>query len=358
MLHQGPMTPKRIGFFGFDGFMALDLIGPMEAFAATVIDDNQGAPQPAYEVVLIGVTSRPFTAECGIVFQPQKSLSNAPALDTLVIPGGSGLRAPATSTAISAWLASRVKGANTIRRIASVCTGTYGLAAAGLLDGRNVTTHWRFAADLAAKYTKLKVNPNALFLKDGPFYTSAGVTAGIDLALAMIEEDYGPAPALAVARELVVYLKRPGGQEQYSEPLQFQTESTDQFADLAAWMVSHLQKDLSVEALAARACLSPRQFTRRFKHSFGATPATFVEDLRLAEARRHLSAHGASIDAIATSVGFNSADAFRRAFERRFGVNPTTYRRCFDAGNAGSRANRPLQMKPNKVNFNQKRGSR
>jgi transcriptional regulator GlxA family with amidase domain len=329
------MTPKRVGFLGFDGFMALDLIGPMDAFAVTVVDNDCGAPRPAYELVVIGLSHRPFEAESGLIVKPHKTLDNAPALDTLIIPGGSGLRRPATSAAISAWLQRRT---GKIRRIASVCTGTFGLAAAGLLDGRNVTTHWRFAADLARKFPNLKVNPNALFLKDGIFYTSAGVTAGIDLALAMIEEDYGPAAALAVARELVVYLKRPGGQEQYSEPLQFQTNSADRFADLAAWMTGHLREDLSVEALARRACLSPRQFTRRFRQVFAATPATFVEDLRLAEARRRLGTHTNTVAQVAASVGFNSADAFRRVFERRLGIAPTAYRRCFDAPEQGTRS--------------------
>jgi transcriptional regulator GlxA family with amidase domain len=198
-----------------------------------------------------------------------------------------------------------------------------------LLDGRRVTTHWRFAQDVAKRFSALKVDANALFLKDGPFYTGAGVTAGIDLALALIEEDHGPSVALAVARELVVYLKRAGGQEQYSEPLKFQTRSADRFADLAAWMQGHLTHDLSVEALAEKTCLCPRHFSRRFKGVFAATPAVFVMDLRLGEARQRLSLSGQSIEQIAKSVGFQSEDTLRRAFERRFGVNPSGYRKRF-----------------------------
>src|SRR6202011_3763539 len=165
-------------------------------------------------------------------------------LDTLIVPGGRGLRDAQTNVAIVKWL--KAKAAQT-RRIVSVCTGIYGLAPTGLLDGRRVTTHWRFAADVAAHFPKLKVDPNALFLKDGCFYTSAGITAGIDLSLALIEEDYGPSVALAVARELVVYLKRSGGQEQYSAPLQHQIRSADRFADLVGWITANLHKDLSVE---------------------------------------------------------------------------------------------------------------
>jgi len=221
------------------------------------------------------------------------------------------------------------KRASQTRRIVSICTGIYGLAATGLLAGRKVTTHWRFAPDVARRFPDLRIFDNAIFVKDGPFYTSAGVTAGIDLSLFLIEEDYGSRAALAVARELVVYLKRSGGQEQYSEPLQFQTQSVSRLSELTTWMLSHLNDDLSVEALAAKACLCPRHFSRRFKIEFGTTPADFAERLRLDEARRRLSLVDNSVENVGTSVGFKSADAFRRAFERRLGVNPSDYRRRF-----------------------------
>ncbi|HEY2124295.1 MAG TPA: helix-turn-helix domain-containing protein, partial [Chthoniobacterales bacterium] len=213
---------------------------------------------------------------------------------------------------IAKWVASR---APRIRRIASVCTGIYALAPSGLLDGRKVTTHWRFAQDLARRFPKLRVDPDALFLKDGPFYTAGGITASVDLALALIEEDHGPRVALSVARELVIYLKRAGGQKQYSEPLEFQINSTDRFADLTSWMLGHLRSDLSLEALARRAALSPRHFHRRFKQAFGGTPAVFVENLRLDEARRRLTERTQTIERVADSVGFHSDDAFRCAFQ-------------------------------------------
>src|SRR4029450_8429956 len=243
------------------------------------------------------------------------------------IPGGRGLRRPEVNRAVAMWLKTR---ARQTRRIVSVCTGIYGLAASGLLDGRRVTTHWRFAADAARRFPQLRFEPSAIFLKDGNVYTSAGVTPGLDRALALIEEDLGSAVALTVARELVVYLKRPGGQEQYSEPLQFQIEATDSFGELVTWIRGHLREDLAVDALAKRACLCPRHFSRRFRKAFRRTPAVFVEDLRLNEARQRLSATAAmTIDPISASVGFRSADAFRRAFQRRFGVNPTHYRHRF-----------------------------
>jgi transcriptional regulator GlxA family with amidase domain len=266
-------------------------------------------------------------AESGLVFKPQKSFKNAPPLDTLIIPGGGrALRQPDIGKPVSAFIE---KQAKCTRRIASICTGIYGLAPTGLLAGRKVTTHWRWASDVARRFPDLQVNGDAIFIKDGQFYTSAGATAGIDLSLALIEEDYGPRIALAVARELVVYLKRSGGQDQYSEPLQFQTQSVSRLSDLATWIISHLSEDLSVEALAAKACLCPRHFTRRFKAEFGCTPAEFVERLRLDEARHRLSAADNSIENVGLSVGFKSADAFRRAFERRLAINPTDYRRRF-----------------------------
>ena len=319
------MKRIRIGMIGYDDITALDLTGATEAFACARVDDGDGC-RPAYEIVVLGVTRKTFAAESGVIFKPHHTLDAKVDLDTLIIPGGKGLRVPAVNRRVAAFVKAN---APRIRRIASVCTGIYGLAPTGLLDGRRVTTHWRFVRDVAQKFPALRLEPNALFLKDGPFYTSAGVTAGIDLALALIEEDHGSAVALDVARELVVYLKRAGGQEQYSEPLQFQVESTDRLAEIAAWIRGHLRNDLSVEVLAERACLCPRQFTRRFTRLFQRTPAAFVEDLRLAEAQKRLSARGMTIEGIASSVGFRSADAFRRAFERRFGITPTNYRRQF-----------------------------
>jgi transcriptional regulator GlxA family with amidase domain len=320
------MAPLRVGFLGYEQTNALDLVGPAEAFASAFRDNGKGKLERCYEISIIGLTRRPFVAESGIVFQPTATIDTVPGLDTLIVPGGCGLRSPKVNRKIAAWILERAKRT---RRIASVCTGIYGLAETGLLDGRRVTTHWRFAADVAKRFPKLRMESNALFVKDDQFYSSAGVTSGIDLALALIEEDCGSKLALMVAREMVVYLKRSGGQEQYSEPLQFQTDSSDRFAELIAWMTNNPTEPMSVDALAHRASLSPRQFFRRFKEHFGSSPALFVETLRLNEARRRLSAGESSIEGVAESVGFNGADSFRRAFERRFRVTPSKYRRSF-----------------------------
>ena len=330
------MKPLRVGLIGYDGVQALDIIGPSDAFTIAEIESDNGQRRPCYEVIIVGITNKPFRAESGISFQPHTTLGKAPTFDTLIIPGGRGVRIGQSGKLIANWISSRAKR---IRRIASVCTGVYALAPTGLLDGRRVTTHWRFANDVARRFPKLNVDHDALFLKDGPFYTAGGITASVDLALALIEEDYGPRVALAVARELVVFLKRSGGQKQYSEPLEFQINSTDRFADLAAWMVEHMRGDLSLAALAKRVCLSPRHFVRRFKQAFGGTPAAFVENLRLDEARRRLSERTQTIENVASSVGFQSDDVFRRAFQRRFGVKPSSYRSRFDA-RAKSRSRR------------------
>ena len=318
------MNRRRIGILGYDGIQALDLVGPAEAFAAVPAAD--GGAGGAYEIVTIALGRRRFVSETGLTLHADAGRDTRVRLDTLIVPGGREIRTGAVGAKAAAFVAGRV---GQVRRIASVCTGIFGVAPSGLLDGRRVTTHWRYAPELQRRFPKLVVDANALYLKDGSFYTSAGVTAGIDLALALIEEDHGPSGALAAARELVVYVKRPGGQDQFSAPLRYQVGSPDRFADLVAWMVEHLQSNLSVETLAGRVFLSPRQFTRAFGAAFGTTPAAFVEDLRLGEAGRRLTAQRRGVEEVARSVGYGTADVFRRAFERRFGVTPTDYRSRF-----------------------------
>ena len=322
-------APRRIGFLGFDGVQALDIVGPADAFGSDVFDTadlGETAGARPYEIIVIGLTAKQFTTSAGLVMRADATVSSRVRLDTLIIPGGTGLRLPGVSEKAAAWISSIQ---SSVRRIASVCTGLYGLAPTGLLDGHRVTTHWSASRDIARRYPRLQVAPDEIFVKHGRFYTSAGVTAGIDLALAMIEEDLGSQVALAVARELVVYFKRPGGQQQFSEPLRFQLEASDNFGDLALWIQNHLSADLSVEALARRANLSLRHFARAFKSEFGTTPASFVEELRLGLASERLCARRVTVTSVARSVGYSSEDVFARAFERRFGVSPTAYRSRF-----------------------------
>jgi len=320
------MNPKRIGFLGFEGVTASHLVGPADTFAAAALDGGYGNRIPCYQICTIGLTFEPFRAESGIIFQPEETLQTAPELDTIVMPGGGGLRKVEIGEKISNWIWTR---ASRTRRIAAICTGIYGLAPTGLLDGREVTTHWRFASDVARRFPKLRVDHKRPLVKDGPFYTSSGLAAGIDLSLALIEEDYGRHVALAAAQELVTPLNR-NGEKEFSRPLQFDSQPTDRFAELVAWIVRNLHEDLSVKTLARRACMSPSHFNRAFKSVFGSPPAEFVENLRLNEAKRRLSVSKRTLDTVAASVGFSDADAFRRAFERRFGTKPRRYLNNFD----------------------------
>ena len=320
------MLPKHVVIVGYDEFTSLDLSGPLEAFSSSVIENARGNPQPCYRVTIAALGAKTFSSESGLCVTANHSLSSVRQVDTLLIPGGRGMRNPSTGERLAAWINKRI---NRIRRVASICTGVYGLASTGLLNGRRVTTHWKFANDLAARYPKLKVDANPLYIQEGKFYTSAGVTAGIDLSLALIEEDFGPQVALAVARELVVYMKRSGGQDQFSEPLKFQMASASRLADLPAWITGHLDQDLSVEVLAQRVHLCPRQFSRRFKAEFKSSPAAFVQRLRLDEARTRLAGANCSVETVADSVGFHDPDSFRRAFVKCFGVPPQQYRSRF-----------------------------
>lgn len=320
---------RRIALVGYPSCNALDLTGPCEVFAAA---NGLSASGAAYEVLLLSPDGGPIRTESGLTFVADAALADARELDTLIVPGGARLRTDAELRGLLAgWIAARTPRT---RRVVSVCTGFYALAASGVLDGRRATTHWRHAADAAKRFPQVRLEPDAIFIRDGAFATSAGITAGIDLALALVEEDLGPSISLAVARELVVYLKRSGGQLQYSEPLRFQVRASGRLADLAAWIPGHLGEDLSIERLAERVNLSPRHFARVFKQTFGLTPAEHVEQLRLDEAAARLLASALTLEAIAYSVGYQGGDTFRRAFERRFGVPPSSYRDRFAAAAA------------------------
>jgi transcriptional regulator GlxA family with amidase domain len=227
------------------------------------------------------------------------------------------------SKKIAKWLRRR---APVTRRIVALGDSVYALAQTGLLDGRQVAVHWRFAKDVAQTFPKLRVVSDRLFVKDGQFYTCAGGMSAVDLSLSLIEEDYGRQVALKLAREFVVHVKRSGEQEQYSEALRFQVQSCDRFADISYWILCNLNQDLSVEALAQRTCMSPRNFTRLFRAEFGTAPAEFVAAVRMTEARRRLLIPRNSIESVAASVGFKSADAFSRTFERLVGIRPSAFR--------------------------------
>ena len=324
-LYSAPMKMRRIAILVYDDVETLDVAGPADVFSSA---NELLAREPApYEVVVTGLRRGRVAAESGVCFYADAALGDGGLFDTVIVPGGKGVRLNhKTRAPIKTFLLEQAQSA---RRIASVCTGIYALADTGLLDGRSVTTHWRYADDVQRRWPKMHVNADAIFIKDGKFYTSAGVTAGIDLALSFVEEDFGSELALAVAREIVVYLKRSGGQLQYSQPLLAQTKTKAAFGDLAEWMRGNLQSDLMLESLAERVNLSPRHFARKFKAAFGLTPSDFVEELRLDEARWLLVNGEDSMNDLAQTVGYISDDTFRRAFERRYGIGPAEYRRRF-----------------------------
>ena len=320
------MNPKTVGLIVAEEMAAADLMGPAEVLSRVTIG-NSGQPEAresrCYRVMTIGISAEPCVTECGIIVRPDIDLEEAPPLDTVFICGSSGLHGEKLNRKLLKWLKQR---APNTRRIAALGRGIYALAATGLLDERQAAIHWRFAKDVASRFPKLRVNPNNLFIKDGPFYTCAGGASAVDFALALVEEDYGRHVALALARELVVHVKRSGEHEQYSEALKFQIQSSDRFADLPAWIFSHLSDDLSIDVLAQKAAMSRRNFTRLFHEAFGKTPAQFVAEARIAEAQQRLLVPRNSIESIASSLGFRSADVFSVAFERYTGIRPRIYR--------------------------------
>ncbi len=316
--------PLHIAIFGFDGINALDLTGPLETLATANRQLTDIEPAVSYQVRLIGIKSKSFISGSGVVYKTHYLLRNALPIDTVIIPGGEGIQDSETSHRIADWLSDN---AISIRRIVSVCGGIYAVAKAGLLDSRKIATHWNLVADLKRRYPKVEIDPAAPFVKDGRFYSCGGGAAAIEMTLALIQEDYGVRRALAVARQLVMRLRPPGDRENSMEELQFECGPLDRFAELPAWIASHLSDNLSVEMLAARVCLCPRHFSRIFKRLFHASPASFVEQLRLDEAKRRLRVPRNAVENVARDVGYQSADSFRRAFERRHGVSPLGYKR-------------------------------
>jgi transcriptional regulator GlxA family with amidase domain len=316
------MNPKRIGFLGFEGVAASDLTRAADVFAAAALDGGYGNRISCYQLCTIGFTSECFRTESGIALRPDSTFETVSELDTIIVPSGNGLRRSVVSERIADWILARV---NQTRRVAATGAGIYGVAPTGLLDGREVTTHYRYASDVARCFPSLRVDPRRHLVKDGAFYTSSGAHAAVNLALALIEQDYGRHVALAAAQEFVMPSANGNGQHKLPSPLVFDSQPADRFAELIPWITRNLHEDLSVNALARRACMSPSHFTRAFKSVFGSTPTGFVENLRLNEAQRRLSVPKRTLDTIAASVGFSDRDAFRRAFERRFGARPRSY---------------------------------
>ena len=313
----------------FPGANAIDVHGPLEVFAcaARFLGEARPAAAPAYRVEVAARRSGVFASQSGVALVATRALSELRGrFDTLIVAGGRGAFEALRDHELIAWLR---RAAARSRRVASVCTGSFVLAETGLLDGRHATTHWNTCGLLARRYPKLRVEADPIFVRDGRFYTSAGVTAGMDLALALVEEDHGRELALAVARNLVLFLKRPGGQAQFSAQLAQQLAEREPLRELQGFIAEHPAADLSVPALARRAGMSPRNFARAFRAEIGTTPARFVERVRVEAARRRLQERRENLDAIARACGFGSAETLRRAFHRSLKVPPADYRRRF-----------------------------
>jgi transcriptional regulator GlxA family with amidase domain len=302
--------------------LSLDLFGPVEVFQHACLE-----VPGAYRVDVVGPTDgNSITMQNGLRLSVAPLPEPPPRHDTLVIAGGSGTLAAAGNPDIVDWV---LHASRRARRTTSVCTGAFLLAAAGLLDDRRATTHWAFSDELARRYPRVAVDPDPVFIHEGDVWTSAGITAGIDLALALVEEDLGSTTALAVARALVVFLKRPGGQAQFSRALSAQQAARPELRELQAWIAGHLHQDLTIPVLAERVLMSERSFTRAFHREIGQTPAAYVEALRIERARSLLEDGAPSLEAVAQATGFASAEVLRRAFHRHLGVSPADYRERF-----------------------------
>jgi len=316
----------RVVFVAFDGFQLLDLAGPIEVLrTATLV----GA-EPGYETVVATPDGGPVHSESGVQVGADVALADLVAgdepIDTLVVVGGLGAPAAAADPALVAGVAAL---AGRARRTAAVCTGAFVLAAARLLDGYRATTHWASCDQLAQRHRCVDVLADRIYVHDRDRWTSAGVTAGTDLFLALVDDDHGPALAHQVAGWLVVFVRRPGGQDQFSAQLKAQAAITPAIAELQRWLPEHLAHDLTVETLARRAHMSTRTFTRAFRAETGTTPAAHVEALRVEAARRLLETSDLTVAAVAVTVGLRRAETLHRAFRRRVGTTPDAYRQHF-----------------------------
>ena len=319
-----PTGSRLVELLAFPAVQVLDVTGPLQVFAsANVLAAAGGSPQPY--VTRVVSASSPVVCSAGLGLVAEFLPSADGALDTLVVPGGQGVHEAAKDATLKAWVQRRAIHA---KRIASVCTGAFLLAAAGLLDGRRVATHWDSCDELARHYPGIRVEADPIFLQDGPVWTSAGVTAGIDLALALVEQDLGRDLALSVARQLVVFLKRPGGQAQFSTALKLQA-AEDRFGDLHQWLAKHLADDLPLSKLAQQAGMSERTFIRRYTEATGMSPGRAVEQLRVEAARQLLSGTDLTIKLVARRCGFRSEEVLRRSFHRSLAASPQDYRARF-----------------------------
>jgi transcriptional regulator GlxA family with amidase domain len=313
---------RRVVIVAFPRVQTLDVHGPAEVFTTA----SQLSRRDGYAVEVVSVRPGPLPTS-SVAIYPDRTIDRCRGpIDTLLVAGGMGVHAAAEDERLVAWLSAAARRS---RRVTSVCTGAFLLAAAGLLDGRRATTHWASCAELARRHPQVEVESDPIFVRDGDVVTSAGVTAGMDLALALVEEDLGREIALETARWLVLFVKRPGGQAQFSAQLAAQLADREPLRELQEWLPDNLDSDLSVPALARRASMSERHFARAFRQETGMTPGAYVEAARVENARIALDSGDLPVEAIARRAGFGTVETMRRAFRRRVGVSPADYRGRF-----------------------------
>ncbi len=318
--------PRTIALLGFNGVAALDITGPHEVFSVSSYLAQEKAVSP-YRILLLADQAGPVRAASGLGLIADASWHDfQDKVDTLLVCGGPHMATLQRNQKLLVWLRTMARRS---RRIGSICTGAFLLAEAGLLNNRRATTHWREVTRLAKDYRSITVEPDAIYVKDGPIYTSAGITAGMDLALALVEEDLGRDMALAVARMLVLFLKRPGGQSQFSTQLQAQAVEGQRLADFLSWLANHHHEFMTVEDMASQAGMSPRTFTRIFVTETGDTPALYLEKVRLEHAVRLLETTDTSLDITAQECGFTGREQLRRTFQRHKGITPRDYQKRF-----------------------------
>ncbi|MCP4216196.1 MAG: helix-turn-helix domain-containing protein [bacterium] len=319
------MTLSRtIEFVIFPGALGLDITGPLEVFSTA--SALAGKKNAGYTFRFVSANKGPVRLSSGLEIVADTDFENMLPADSLLVPGRADINSIIDDLAYMDYICKR---AGEVKRIISVCKGSFILAAAGLLDGKKATTHWMAADKLAKIHPNVKVQPDAIFTRDGNIYTSAGVTAGIDLALAVVEEDLGLSVAIMVSRILVMYFRRPGSQSQFSAPLKAQEAAGEDFAKLHKWLVGNLEKPISVEDMAEYLIMSDRNFARVFKAKTGMTPNKYLETLRLDRAREIMAVGDESLETIAKVCGFGREERLRRAFLRRFKVTPSQYRLHF-----------------------------
>ncbi len=329
-------APREVVILLYPGVQSLDFTGPLEVFTgADQLLAHEARSERGYRVSLLSADGAPLATSSGLAIVPHGSLAETPErIDTLIVAGGHGCMEAAADGELIEWVA---KSARRARRTASVCTGAFLLARAGLLDGRRATTHWASAEELARRHPEVHVDPEPIFVRDGSVWTSAGVTAGMDLALALVEEDTDREVALTIARHLVLFLRRPGSQSQFSATLSAQEPTREPLREVQRFALEHPGEDLSVEAMALRAHMSPRHFARSFRAEVGVTPARFVEHVRIEAARRRLEETQEAIGAVALTCGFGTPETLRRVLLRALGVGPAEYRRRFHSSHPTSK---------------------